>query len=121
METIPDLDLAEDSGVVLAREPEEAEEETGDLTNSPEFTWPAFPCSWTDFLPSLLADGYRAGLEELPSLLTIIDGNNVINNHGATIITILADVSESLPNGGSEFWFNFVFSWWFAGDRMRRQ
>lgn len=23
-------------------------------------------------------------------------------------------MSETLPNGGSEFWFNFVFAWWFT-------
>ena len=28
---------------------------------------------------------------------------------------MLPDVSESLPNGASEFWFNYVFAWWFTG------
>jgi len=83
--------------VVRAEDEAEGEEPTTDLTNREAFAWPVVRFTWRDFLPGDVAKVYLLVNQPLPSLLEIVD-----------------DVSESLPNGGSEFWFNYVFSWWFT-------
>jgi len=94
-EDLPDPFLEEPPPLRREEEPENII--SSDLQqDKEECPWPSFPFCWPDFLPGQLAQTF-ASPQELPSLLSVID-----------------DVSESLPNGGSEFWFNFVFSWWFT-------
>lgn len=126
MEELPELCLAgyeEDwlvldrPAVVRAEDEAEGEEPTTDLTNREAFAWPVVRFTWRDFLPGDVAKVYLLVNQPLPSLLEIVDGNHKPNR----ILTLPSppDVSESLPNGGSEFWFNYVFSWWFTGGWKR--
>jgi len=111
MDELPDLYLEEEEEVerggawwLVERRVEDArcvvdlDSTCSDLANKEEFAWPLFRFSWRDFLPDQLAKIYLAvARRPLPSLLEVVD-----------------DVSESLPNGASEFWFNYVFAWWFT-------
>lgn len=63
--------------------------------NAEEFTWPAYDYSWQDFVPAALSSELSHCSKEVPSLLSIV-----------------SDVSDTLPNGA--LWFNFAFDWWFT-------
>ena len=123
MEDLPELCLAGDDqqwlvvdtpAVVKEEDEAEDEEVTTDLTNREAFAWPVVRFTWRDFLPGEVAKVYLVVNQPLPSLLEVVDGNHKPDGH-STSPSLPPDVSESLPNGGSEFWFNYVFSWWFTG------
>ena len=65
------------------------------IKNAEEFSWPAYDYSWQDFVPAALSSDLCNPSKEVPSLLSIV-----------------SDVSETVPNGA--YWFNFVFNWWFT-------
>ena len=55
-----------------------------------EFKWPVYDYSWQDFVPATFSAQFGQSCSEVPSLLSIV-----------------SDVSETVPNGA--LWFNFVF------------
>ena len=134
MEELPDLYLEEEEELggawwLVERQGEDAwwvvdldSTCSCDLANKEEFAWPLFRFTWRDFLPGQLAKIYLAvARRPLPSLLEVVDGEFSSDRQRAQISQrrsykhICSDVSESLPNGASEFWFNYVFAWWFTG------
>lgn len=81
---------------VEAGEKEVEENNTEEVNGDNPSDWPDFLFSWQDFVPDSYKTHYRPKDAPLPSLLSI-----------------LPDVSEDLPQGG--VWFNFVFGdWWFT-------
>ena len=128
MDELPDLYLEEEEELggawwLVERRVEDAWwvvdlDSTCDLANKEEFAWPLFRFTWRDFLPGQLAKIYLAvARRPLPSLLEVVDGEFRQKAHQSEKrqTFLLPDVSESLPNGASEFWFNYVFAWWFTG------
>lgn len=65
------------------------------VKNAEEFSWPVYDFCWQDFVPAALCPNFGHSSKDLPSLLSIV-----------------SDVSETVPNGA--LWFNFVFDWWFV-------
>jgi len=63
--------------------------------NAEEFSWPVYDFNWQDFVPATLSPYFGQSSSEFPSLLSIV-----------------SDVTETVPNGA--LWFNFVFDWWFT-------
>jgi len=104
-EPIPDLCIDDD---VIFKERKEKlfrEENTSSILEdvakeesekkAEEFKWPVYDYSWQDFVPATFSIHLGQSSSEVPSLLSIV-----------------SDVSETVPNGA--LWFNFVFDWWFA-------
>ena len=103
-ENIPDLYIDDD--VTFRKKQEEfVEKENNSILEvvaneesekkAEEFKWPVYDYSWQDFVPATFCSHFGQPSSEVPSLLSIV-----------------SDVSETVPNGA--LWFNFVFDWWFT-------
>ena len=104
-EPLPDLFIEDDLIYKKRKEKFLQEENTSSILEdvakeeserkAEEFKWPVYDYSWQDFVPATFSAQFGQSCSEVPSLLSIV-----------------SDVSETVPNGA--LWFNFVFDWWFA-------
>merc|ERR1719320_94605 len=104
-EPLPDLFIDDDMICKKRKEKFLQEENTSSILEdvakeeierkAEEFKWPVYDYSWQDFVPATFRAQFGQSCSEVPSLLSIV-----------------SDVSETVPNGA--LWFNFVFDWWFA-------